>query len=62
MYNGRRMRETQRAREQREMDVLVENLRKEHDKEILIHGIFMGVMIGSLFTGIMIDFLQKLGG
>jgi len=56
------MRETQRAREQREMDVLVENLRKEHDKEILIHGIFMGVMIGSLFTGIMIHFLQKLGG
>tara|TARA_R110000751_G_scaffold68029_1_gene138552 strand:- start:226 stop:381 length:156 start_codon:yes stop_codon:yes gene_type:complete len=36
------------------------NLRKEHEKEILIHGIFMGVMIGSLLTGIMIHFLQKI--
>jgi hypothetical protein len=36
------------------------NLRKEHEKEILIHGIFMGVMIGSLLTGIMIHFLEKL--
>jgi hypothetical protein len=36
------------------------SLRKEHEKEILIHGIFMGVMIGSLLTGIMIHFLQKL--
>jgi hypothetical protein len=36
------------------------NLRKEHEKEILIHGIFMGVLIGSLFTGIMIHLLEKL--
>jgi hypothetical protein len=36
------------------------SLRKEHEKEILIHGIFMGVMIGSLLTGIMIHFLQKI--
>ena len=35
-------------------------LRKEHEKEILIHGIFMGFLIGSLFTGIMIHFLEKI--
>jgi len=45
---------------QQGVDVLIENLRKEHEKEILIHGIFMGVMIGSLLTGIMIHFLQKI--
>lgn len=37
-----------------------DNLRKEQEKDILIHGIFMGVLIGSLLTGIMIDVLQKL--
>ena len=36
------------------------NLRKEHEKDILIHGIFIGVLIGSLLTGIMIHLLEKL--
>ena len=45
--------ETKRQQEERDVNVLMKNLRKEHDKEILIHGIFMGVMIGSLLTGIM---------
>jgi hypothetical protein len=54
------MNKTQRQQEEEDINVLVANLRKEHDKEILVHGIFMGVMIGSLLTGIMIHFLQKL--
>ena len=51
---------TKRQLEEEDINVLIENLRKEHEKDILFHGIFMGVMIGSLITGIMIDFLQKL--
>ena len=56
----RHMKKTQRQLEEEDINVLIANLRKEHDKDILIHGIFMGVMIGSLLTGIMIHFLQKL--
>ena len=45
---------------QQGVDVLIEDLRKEHEKEILIQGIFMGFLAGSFFTGLMIHFLQKL--
>ena len=54
------MKKTQRQLEEEDINVLIANLRKEHDKDILLHGIFMGVMIGSLLTGIMIHFLEKL--
>ena len=54
------MNKTQRQQEEEDINVLIANLRKEHEKEILIHGIFMGVMIGSLLTGIMIHLLEKL--
>ena len=54
------MKKTQRQLEKEDINVLIANLRKERDKDILINGIFMGVVIGSLFTGIMIHFLEKL--
>jgi len=54
------MKETQRQEEEQDVKILIKNLRKEHEKEILLHGIFMGVMIGTLFTGIMIHLLEKL--
>ena len=54
------MKKTQRQLEEEDINVLIANLHKKHEKEILTHGIFMGVMIGSLLTGIMIHFLQKL--
>ena len=52
--------ETKRQQEERDVNVLIKNLRKEHDKEILIHGIFMGVIIGSLLTGIMIEVFPRI--
>jgi len=54
------MKKTRRQLEEENINVLLANLRKEHEEEILIHGIFMGVLIGSLFTGIMIHLLEKL--
>jgi len=36
------------------------DLRKEHEKDILIHGIFIGVLIGSLLTGIMIEVFPRI--
>ena len=51
-----------RDQEDKSWEEQFDNLRKEQEKDILIHGIFMGVLIGSLLTGIMIDFLQKLEG
>ena len=33
---------------------------KEHEKEILTQGIFMGIMVGCFLTAIMIHFLEKL--
>ena len=56
----RHMKKTQRQLEEEDINVLIANLRKEHDKDILFHGIFMGVMIGSLLTGIMIHVLEAL--
>ena len=52
--------ETKRQQEERDVNVLIKNLRKEHEKEILIHGIFMGVIIGSLLTGIMIEVFPRI--
>ena len=52
--------ETKRQQEERDVNVLIKNLRKEHEKEILIHGIFMGVLIGSLLTGIMIEVFPRI--
>jgi hypothetical protein len=53
------MKKTQRQLEEEDINVLLANLRKEHEKEILFTGIMAGVMIGSLLTGIMIHFLGK---
>ena len=36
------------------------DMHKEHEKETLIQGIFMGIMIGSFFMAIMIHFLENL--
>ena len=52
--------ETKRQQEERDINVLIENLRKEHKEEILIHGIFIGVLIGSLLTGIMIEVFPRI--
>ncbi len=38
----------------------LENLRKEHEKDILFHGIFIGVLIGSLLTGIMVEVFPRI--
>ena len=35
-------------------------LREEHEKDILIHGIFIGVLIGSLLTGIMVEVFPRI--
>ena len=52
--------ETKRQQEERDVNILIKNLRKEHEKEILIHGIFVGVIIGSLLTGIMIEVFPRI--
>ena len=57
---SREMAFEQRQQEEQDVNVLIKNLRKEHEKDILIHGIFIGVLIGSLLTGIMIHLLEKL--
>ena len=54
------MKKTQRQLEEEDINVLFENLRKEHEKDILIHGIFIGVLIGSLLTGIMIEVFPRI--
>jgi len=54
------MKKTQRQQEEQDVNVLIKNLRKEHEKEILIHGIFIGVLIGSLLTGIMIEVFPRI--
>ena len=54
------MKKTQRQQEEQDVNVLIKNLRKEHEKEILIHGICIGVLIGSLLTGIMIEVFPRI--
>jgi hypothetical protein len=54
------MKKTQRQLEEEDINVLIANLRKEHDKEIMFHGAFMGFMAGTLVTALMIHFLQAL--
>ena len=57
---SREMAFEQRQQEEQDVNVLIKNLRKEHEKEILIHGIFIGVLIGSLLTGIMIEVFPRI--
>jgi len=54
------MKQTQTQKQDRNANAIIESLRKEHEKEILIQGGFMGFLAGSFFTGLMIHFLQKL--
>ena len=57
---SREMAFEQRQQEEQDVNILIKNLRKEHEKEILIHGIFIGVLIGSLLTGIMIEVFPRI--
>ena len=57
---SREMAFEQGQQEEQDVNVLIKNLRKEHEKEILIHGIFIGVLIGSLLTGIMIEVFPRI--
>ena len=54
------MKKTQRQLEEEDINVLIANLHKKHEKEILIQGIFMGFLAGVFLMALMIHFLQKL--
>ena len=43
-----------------EYEITLDKQRKQREKDVLIEGIFMGIMIGSLFMAIMVHFLQSL--